>query len=681
VPDHLRTTTSRTIVKALAPGRLNFPGSSGTADLRGAARGQMMGATNTSIQGNPAVSMGPGAVPPVTPLGGDPRTSQYRPGWNYPTLPGEGRGVSYDTLRSIAGLDWALRKALDVRINEICSLTMDLVGRDRGRSRKRSAIVDNAARISEIKTFMERPDRRRSFRLWLRRILEDRFVLDAVTLVHERNQDPDAGPLGPDGASKLGGLISLRQIDGATIKVLLDDAGELPLPPSPAYQQFLFGIPRSKFTAQEMTYAPQNGRVFSPYGLSEVEAFLYLVSVNLRYWANVGAKYTDGTLPEGVAEAPENWTPEQLAEYSQFWDSVLAGDPKALRKLIFVPHGFKWHTFADDKFDETLARFLVECICIALDVTPMEMGFEPRHGGLGGKGLGETEERVQERRSLRPTLSWLFGDILNPILTSEWGAPELEWTALELDRRSEAERAKAIDQGVRNATLSIDEAIEEDGGEPIGAGRIFVVGPTLVLGEPDMVTLTEEGASALGLITSPEDKAAAAALTHQNTMDQLTAQAQLRPAPAPGPAGAKPAPTSAPKPAPKPASPASKAAEPTRPASRTPAAPPNPAGEADPGIPPDPGRSHPPSSGNALQLATDLRRWQTKALHAARSGRHADVQFRSEAIEPQVQDLIHAALGQASSTQEVRGAFEDPAVRALVIRRLEHLLAQELSAT
>ena len=91
------------------------PKPSYTADLTQAARNLTMGqATSSSMEGNPNVQFGPSAPPPAQPIGGDPRQWQYRPGWNIPTLPGEGRSVSYDTLRSIAGVDWALRKALDV---------------------------------------------------------------------------------------------------------------------------------------------------------------------------------------------------------------------------------------------------------------------------------------------------------------------------------------------------------------------------------------------------------------------------------------------------------------------------------------------------------------------------------------------------------------------------------------
>ncbi len=55
---------------------------------------------------------------------------------------------------------------------------------------------------------------------------------------------------------------------GATIKVLLDGSGRRPLPPDPAYQQVLKGIPAVDYAADELLYAPRNPRTSHVYGYS-----------------------------------------------------------------------------------------------------------------------------------------------------------------------------------------------------------------------------------------------------------------------------------------------------------------------------------------------------------------------------------------------------------------------------
>jgi hypothetical protein len=55
-----------------------------------------------------------------------------------------------------------------------------------------------------------------------------------------------------------GALYALEPLDGATIKRLIDDWGRTPLPPPPAYQQILKGVPAVDYGADELIYAPDD---------------------------------------------------------------------------------------------------------------------------------------------------------------------------------------------------------------------------------------------------------------------------------------------------------------------------------------------------------------------------------------------------------------------------------------
>ena len=468
---------------------------------------QITGPTTPNLQGGltqggltPGVGapgqMGPGAAPMPTPLGSDPRQFAYRVGYNLPSVPGEGR-ASFALLRDVASVEWLTRKAIEVRKNQIHNLKLDIVAIDRkSQVRMKRTMEKNEELISEVKEFFKRPDGRNTFQSWMAALLEDHLVYDAVAIEKVRNLDPDAGPKHPtEEGVRLGKLIALQRVDGTTIKPLLDDGGRIPLAPLAAYQQYLYGIPRASFTTQQLIYAVKNVRNHTPYGFSPVEQFLTLVNIVLRYWAWVGAKYTDGTLPEGIAEAPATWTTAQIAELNEYWDALLAGDPKALRKLHFVPGGFKWHQFKDAMFDDKFSRLLIEMTAIAFDVTPQEMGFTmggKGGGSLTGKSAGESAEELSFRRGPQPTVYWIINEILNPILWEEFGATDLEWTVVDDQKASEEDHAKALDVSVKNATVSLDQAIEENGGEPIGIGRLMVVG-NMVLGEEDLKLITDQG--------------------------------------------------------------------------------------------------------------------------------------------------------------------------------------------
>lgn len=457
----------------------------GAAATRGSEGAAVTAATRLAADvggaGEAGVQFGPGVPPPPAPLdrSGQPRTFGYRVGWNIPSLPGEGRPLPFDTLRQLADTYDLLRKAIELRKDEVCSLQFDIVARDPDRRRAKQVVREQQAKIAAIRAFFAFPDGRETWQSWLRRLLEDYFVVDAVTIWKRRT-------LG-------GALHSLRLIDGTTIKPLLSVQGDRPEPPDPAYQQYLYGVARESFTADELIYAPKNRRNQTPYGFSPVEQFLWHINEALRYGRFRLDWFTDGTLPEGVAVAPPGTTPQQLRELRDWWDGVMAGDTRALHKLQWVPAGTTFHAFKTFEFSADFARWLVTLTCSALDVTPQELGFDPEHNGLGGRGYAEEQSTILKRKSTGPLVRWLCDEILNPLIWREFGAPELAASFRDLgDAEDRLQAMQARDLAIRNGSVSIDQAVEEDGGEPPGIGRLFVFGNS-VLFEPDLVQGTLQG--------------------------------------------------------------------------------------------------------------------------------------------------------------------------------------------
>jgi hypothetical protein len=84
--------------------------------------------------------------------------------------------------------------------------------RDPKLKRKSAAIdADMSARIAAVESFFQKPDGRTRWKTWLRSLLEDMFVIDAATLYCQRTRS--------------GALAALHQLDGATIKRVIDDWG------------------------------------------------------------------------------------------------------------------------------------------------------------------------------------------------------------------------------------------------------------------------------------------------------------------------------------------------------------------------------------------------------------------------------------------------------------------------
>lgn len=614
----------------------------------------------SNIGGNSQAQFGPGTVPAAQPLDVIPgsRQFEYKVGWNIPSTPWSDRAVSWETLKAVSEVEWLTRKAIEVRKDQIRSLHFDIVAKNRKDAFQARKLQDAAAdKIETVKKFFRKPDGRHEFTTWIGTLLEDHLVYDAIALEKRRNFDPDAGPsyIDPDSGEDrhLGELIGLDLIHGPTIKAIIDDSGRKPLPPLPAYQQYLYGIPRATFTAQELIYAVKNhANARGPYGFSAVEQFIFMVNMLLRYWANVAGTYTDGTLPEGIAEAPPNWTTQQIGELNEYWDSLLAGDPRALRKLHFVPGGFKWHQFKDPVFDVHFARLLIDMCAVAFDLTAQEMGFEAQHAS-GSKTQGKDQQDLVARRGPAPLVKWIFDDILNPILWDDFGMEDFEWVTINTSVDEDPDKAKAIQIDMQSGRKSLDQIILEDGGEPIGVGRIVQMGQ-IALGEPDLKMISKEGWPAF------QQKVAAA-----------------MPAPDPSQAHGKPLNMQQGKPGVH-----------------------MPPSGSGPGSPVNP-QTNPEDAPNKLQdniqngyridtteegdgthhrislAKSELANFRKKAVKAIKAGKSASVKFETEIVDPEVLGMVKSALTKSATTTEVNKVFSD-ATKYLEMRDVQQMIEQEL---
>src|SRR6185437_15912818 len=176
----------------------------------------------------------------------------------------------------------------------------------------RLARGDLAARLRAAEAFWERPDGERPFGTWLRELMEDLLVLDAPALELRRNRG--------------GSLIALDVVDGATIKVLIDETGRRPRPPAPAYEQVIHGRPWKLLSADDLLYLPRNPRPHKAYGFGPVEQIVMTVNIGLRRQVMQLQHFTEGNVPPGLLNAPDGWNVEQISQFQEWFDSVLAGN-------------------------------------------------------------------------------------------------------------------------------------------------------------------------------------------------------------------------------------------------------------------------------------------------------------------------------------------------------------------
>ncbi|HVL65738.1 MAG TPA: phage portal protein [Vicinamibacterales bacterium] len=431
--------------------------------------------------------------------------------WNYPYAynqvwtPRSKALTPFAVLRQLAEVDDIIRICIETRKDQMTSLDWDIVPRDK---KQGSGLT---AKIQLAREFFARPDRRRDFSTWLRMAIEDVLVVDALSIYRRRTRG--------------GRLYALELKDGTTFLPLLDEDGDLPLPPKIAYRQIINGVPMEggDCTVDELMYRPRTVRTHTPYGLSPTEAVLLTVNAALSRQVFNLQYYTEGNVPEGLLEVPSSFTTtQQMADFQEYLDDYLAGldNLGRRRRLKVVGSGSKVHEFKEPDFTSVYDEWLLKVRCAAFAVPPQEVGFTADVN----KATGEQQENVAYRRGVKP-LGRFFKGIFDEALVA-MDAAELEWVWTGGEVEDKLKQAQADRIYVSMGKTSVDELRSRDGQEPIGLGPYIetAMGPIfvdeLLTGrDPDAdLTTTDGGRTPAGETldgdakTTPSGKGAAQAL-------------------------------------------------------------------------------------------------------------------------------------------------------------------------
>lgn len=343
--------------------------------------------------------MGPGRVLTA----GEPQTMgrqyDYQAGINLSINPRAEENITFGELRALADAYYLVRMAIETRKDQMTKM--------KGNFKPIDPKKKPDGRCDELNQFFKSPNKRDSFTQWLRMLLEDLFVIDAPCVYMHPNQG--------------GKPYAFEIIDGATIKVLLDQYGRRPMTPNPAYQQNLHGVPTSNYTTDEMLYLPRNPRSHKAYGFSPVEQLVMIVNIGLRRTVSQLQFYTEGNIPEAIIGTPTTWQPDQIKLFQTYWDSLFEGNTASRRHAKFVPGGMDVHETKSaqltDAFDEWLARVVQYCFSL------------PATAYLKQVNKGETTNMKEqaEEEGLAPVMQYC-ADFINTLKDKYWpGYEDIAW--------------------------------------------------------------------------------------------------------------------------------------------------------------------------------------------------------------------------------------------------------------
>jgi len=428
---------------------------------------------------SPGMPIIPGAINPPNPDSGrpSPRQYEYQVAQNINVT--ETRLTPFKTLRAAADQIDILRRCIEVLKSKIIGLNWDIVLAEDSAEKIITEIGGNHTRamtvareryteeISRARQFWEQPDKANGllFNDWLNIALEEILVLDAWAVWPQ--------------ATVGGELHGLQILDGSTIKPLIDDRGMRPTPPNPAYQQILFGFPRSEFsapsegesadgefTSDELSYMIRNRRSMTVYGYSPTERALAVADIYLRRQQWLRAEYTDGVTPELLMATDANFgnNPDLLRAYENIFNDDLAGQTQQRKRVRLLPAGMTPIQFDGygERFKDTLDDYLVNSICGHFGVLPSEIGFSPK-GGLGGAGFQLGQAESSEVIGAIPLATWLGKMISNLSYTFLAMPRELEFKFMESGRQDLESIARTRDLEIKSGSLTINEARSRSG--------------------------------------------------------------------------------------------------------------------------------------------------------------------------------------------------------------------------
>lgn len=352
--------------------------------------------------------------------------------------------IGFFELRALAENHDITRLAIETRKDQIEKLDWTI------RARKgKTPAADAAQRIAALSEFWRRPDGEKPFGTWLRELLEDLLVLDAPCLEARHNRGGD--------------LIGLDVVDGATIKVLIDDTGRRPRPPAPAYEQIIHGRPWRLLTSDELIYLPRNPRPHKAYGFGPCEQIVMTINIGLRRQLMQLQHFTEGNVPPGLVNAPDGWNAEQISQFQEWFDSLLAGNTGNRTRLVWAPTGARYQAFKEapykDEFDEWLARI----VCYAFSLPPNAFVRQQN------RATAETAQEASLEEGLAPLTGWVKR-LVDGVVQDRMGHQDLEFAWSDMRPTNPNDQAAVLDIYVKDGVYAVNEARDILGLPPVEGG-------------------------------------------------------------------------------------------------------------------------------------------------------------------------------------------------------------------
>ena len=432
-----------------------------------------------------------GPLSPITPMPIDtpedsgragPRRLQYPVGWNLPVgQPGtEGYKLApFSVLYKYADIYSVGRACINIRRDEMAGLSWDIGATADAQAvtkGDKGAVKDQRERAQKIVKWFKKIDSNYyGFQNWFTACLEQQIVIDALSLYLAPTRVNGKGLFGSD-------LAEAQLLDGSTIRPLYDLSGAKPRPPAPAYQQYLYGVPRSEYIAimndddldemednlrdagvdenvvpekeyrgDQLLYLPRLPRINSPYGYSMVEQALIPITLGMLRQNYLIDYYGEGSIPGTFVIAGSQYvTPAQQRQLQDTLNAI-AGDTAWKHRIIVLPPESKSEPQKNMDGQWQMDQMVAEQVAMIAHIQPHELGMLPggKSGGLsGGKGVAQEQQASVAEQRTEPDRKWWKETFFDYVIQDAFQQEDLEWKWLDFEE-DEDDQKKAQTQSAR----------------------------------------------------------------------------------------------------------------------------------------------------------------------------------------------------------------------------------------
>ena len=430
----------------------------------------------------PAAPLLPSPIDPVNPDTGraEPRKFQFQVAYNLNLTQ---QDVPWSVLRALADQCDIIARAITIRVSEVVKMNWSFTLSDlaiteimaeQNVSHAQAAKIGRDKyknQISDLTEFWENPypQADRGWSEWITEFSWQHLVYDGVPVFPQYN---------------LGGkIIGFNIIDAPTIKILLDNRGDIPRPPAPAFQQILWGFPRGEFTASPdsnvdgeyyanaegtsfktdtMAYFIRNRRTWSPYGFSAVEQAIPAATLYLERQRWFIDDFQAGTMPMTFMKTDSQEIDHlRLAAFERVFNDKMVGSSEERHKIKVLPKGFDPVIAPEmtERYKPEMDEYIIKKIASIFGIAPGQLGVVARAGLGGGKGAHDGEEQSAETVSARPMENFIV-EVVNNLCRRFLGMDKNVTFNLE-DRstaENEAEKAKAYQVALSSGTMTLNDA-------------------------------------------------------------------------------------------------------------------------------------------------------------------------------------------------------------------------------